>query len=315
MSRPVMIIDGLNLFMRYYIAHPAMSTNGEQIGGIVGFLNAISNIGKKVGPEEIYVVWESGGSIKKRSVFKDYKLNRKPKKMNRFYDDIPDTITNRKDQIKILINCLNFTSVRQVYVQNCEADDAIGYMCKYSFKDRRKVIISSDHDFYQLLDNTTIIWSPTLKDFVTKKTVPDRFKVSSHNFCLSKSIAGDKSDNIPGVKGVSFKTIAKYIPETTLNEELTLDEFFKLVEEKNKVKEANACKKILSNETMIRRNWRLVRLDTNNINIDQIKKIETCLCKSKQLNNKIGMLRFLIKIGIDKFNIDNLFFTLKALRR
>ena len=58
-ERPVMIIDGLNLFMRHYAAHPGMSKNGDQVGGIIGFLNAIDRLCQKVGPSEIYVIWES----------------------------------------------------------------------------------------------------------------------------------------------------------------------------------------------------------------------------------------------------------------
>ena len=314
-ERPIMIIDGLNLFMRHYIAHPAMSNNGDQVGGIVGFLNAITRVGKKVGPSEIYVVWESGGSSKKRGIFKEYKKNKKPQKMNRYYEDIPDTIENKKDQIGILVQSINFTPVRQIYVQNCEADDAIGYMSKYTFKGKRKIILSSDHDYYQLLDNSTIIWSPTLKDFVTKKSVQKKYAVSAENFCLAKSISGDKSDNIPGVKGVSYKTLAKIVPDTTSSNEIGLNELFEQVKKQNILNSRLSTERILKSETLIRRNWRLVRLDTNNINLEQIKKIDTAYCKSKGKSDKIGLIRYFNKLGINNLNIDNLFLTLRTLQR
>ena len=80
MNRPAMLIDGLNLFMRHYAAHPAISQNGESCGGIVGTLNAIERLTQKVGPSEIYIVWEGQGSVKKRGIYKEYKNNRKPKK-------------------------------------------------------------------------------------------------------------------------------------------------------------------------------------------------------------------------------------------
>lgn len=314
-ERPIMIVDGLNLFMRHYIAHPAMSNNGEQVGGIVGFLNSIANIGKKIGPSEIYVVWESGGSNKKRGVYKDYKKNKKPQKLNRYYEDIPDTISNKKDQIKILVQSINYTPIRQIYVQNCEADDAIGYMCKYKFKDQRKIILSSDHDYYQLLNNSTIIWSPTKKDFVTKKSVKEKYAVSAENFCLAKSISGDQSDNIPGVKGVSYKTLAKIVPDTTSSNEIGLNELFEYVKKQDNQNTKLSTQRILKNETLIRRNWRLVRLDTNNINLEQIKKIDEAYCKSKGKSDKIGLIRFFNKLGISNLNIDNLFLTLKTLQR
>jgi 5'-3' exonuclease len=180
--RPVLIVDGLNLFIRYYAAHPAMSRNGEQAGGVVGFLNAIGRLGQKIAPSEIYVVWEGGGALKKRGVFKEYKKKKKPQKLNRYYDDIPDSITNHNNQVKTIVKCLTNTTVRQIYADGCEADDIIGYMCRYSFKDNRKVIISSDHDYYQLLDNKTLIWSPTLKSLVSHKDVKEKYKVTARNF-------------------------------------------------------------------------------------------------------------------------------------
>ena len=70
-DRPVIIIDGLNLFMRHYAAHPAMSKNGDQVGGIVGFLTGIRRLSEKIGPSEIYVIWEGQGSAKKRHLYKE----------------------------------------------------------------------------------------------------------------------------------------------------------------------------------------------------------------------------------------------------
>ena len=76
-DRPVIIIDGLNLFMRHYAAHPAMSKNGDQVGGIVGFLTGIRRLSEKIGPSEIYVIWEGQGSAKKRHLYKEYKKSKK----------------------------------------------------------------------------------------------------------------------------------------------------------------------------------------------------------------------------------------------
>ena len=74
-ERPIMIIDGLNLFMRHYIAHPAMSKNGDQVGGIVGFFNNLLRIIERVNPERVYIIWEGGGSIRKRSLYSDLDVN------------------------------------------------------------------------------------------------------------------------------------------------------------------------------------------------------------------------------------------------
>ena len=314
-ERPVMIIDGLNLFMRHYAAHPAMSKNGEQVGGIVGFMNGIRYLCEKVGPSEIYVIWEGQGSAKKRHLFREYKKNKKPKRLNRYYDDIPDSLSNKTNQVGAIVKALRHTPVRQIYVEGCEADDAIGYMCRYTFKDKRKVIISSDHDYYQLLNNNTLIYSPTLKAFVNKKTVKERYKISAENFCLVKSVAGDQSDNIPGIRGLSYKTIAKLIPETTSSQELTLDEFFDKAKEVHKLKNTKSTERLVFGETLIRRNWRLVRLDTNNLNLQHINKINAIFENEKGVKDKLGMIRYLMKLGINSLNIDGLYLSLQSLTR
>ena len=315
MKRPIMLIDGLNLFMRHYAAHPAISKNGESCGGIVGTLNAIERLSQKVGPSEIYVVWEGHGSVKKRGVYKDYKQSRKPQRLNRYYHDLPDTVSNRSDQVRIIVEALKYTPVRQIYVEGCEADDVIGYMSRYRFNDERKVIVSSDHDYYQLLDNLTLIWSPTLKSWVNKKTVSDRYRVSASNFCLAKSIAGDKSDNIPGVAGISYKTLAKIVPETTSSQEITLDDMFATLREAEKQKSTNKRQRLLQAEQLVRRNWRLIRLDMMNLSLEHVKKVDNACDKNRGTCDKMSMLRMLLKLGINSVRVDNLFLSLKTLQR
>ena len=99
----VILVDGLNLFTRHFMANPAMSENGDHVGGIVGFFNATMRLIEKCKPEGVVVVWEGGGSVKKRGLYKDYKQKSKPQNLNRFYEDeIPSTYQNRNNQIKTL---------------------------------------------------------------------------------------------------------------------------------------------------------------------------------------------------------------------
>ena len=204
-----LIVDAYNLFIRHYVANPTMSKNGEQVGGIVGFYNNLTKLIDKTNAKDVYIIWEGGGSVRKKAVYSDYKRQSRPVKLNRYYDDIPDTMENRNYQIKTLIKLLDNFPVTQLYVEGSEADDVIGYLCKYRFKSRPKVILSSDHDYYQLLDKLTIIYSPTLKSFVNEKFVIDKFGIHPQNFALAKAIVGDNSDNIPGVPGAGFKTLVK----------------------------------------------------------------------------------------------------------
>ena len=149
----VLLVDGMNLFIRGFVANPSMSENGFHVGGVVGFLNSLRNCIEKFKPTDIFVVWEGGGSSRRRAIYSDYKRKSRPQKLNRFYgEDLPDTAENRNQQISMIVDLLKDTPTCQIYVPDCEADDVIGYLSKYKFSDQKKLIISSDKDFYQLLD-------------------------------------------------------------------------------------------------------------------------------------------------------------------
>ena len=273
----VIIVDGYNLFTRHYVAHPGMSKNGEQVGGVVGFFNNLIRLVEKINPERVYVIWESGGSKRKRDLYADYKQGRRPTRLNRYYEDIPDTVQNRNFQLKTLIDLLGKFPITQVYVEDAEADDAIGYMAKYKLSKQNKIVISSDHDFYQLIGENLIVWSPTLKAFVNSDKVLERFNIHPNNFCLAKSISGDSSDNIPGIKGVAYKSLSKYFPKFSSKETYLMTDFFDDVNELRKTKKLKLLESLSRQDSqdLIRRNWKLIHLDINNLSHDQVKKIDS----------------------------------------
>ena len=312
----ILLIDGLNLFTRHFVANPSVSEAGEHIGGVIGFLNGISGLCEKFKPTSAIIVWEGGGSTRKRQIFSEYKQKRKPAKLNRYYEnDIPNTVENRNDQIKILIEIINNLPISQLYISDCEADDVIGYLCKYTYRDKRKLIFSSDKDFYQLLDKKTIIYSPTWKKIVTSKEVKEKFEISPENFCLAKSICGDSSDNINGVRGAGFKVLSKRFPELSHKDSVTIDDILdRCSEELSDGKKIKLYKNILDSDSLIRRNWKLICLDTNSLSISQVSKVNFELEKEASQRNKINSMRILTRVGVQSFNIDRLFLSLKCIR-
>tara|TARA_R110000824_G_scaffold301401_1_gene489362 strand:+ start:278 stop:1234 length:957 start_codon:yes stop_codon:yes gene_type:complete len=308
----VLIVDALNLFTRHYVAHPAMSVNGEHVGGVIGFLYGITNLIERYKPKKVIVVWEGGGSSRRRKIFSEYKSRRRPQKLNRTYEeDLPDTVENRNRQVSLLVSLINLLPICQIYVPDCEADDVIGYISKYTYSKHKKLILSSDKDFYQLLDENTIIFSPTRKDLVTCKTVLERFNISSNNFALAKSVCGDPSDNIAGVKGVGFKTLAKRFPLLAEKNDVSINDLIEKsaghIKSGSKLK---AFKEITQSEELIRRNWKLIYLDTANLSEEQIRKIKYTVDTFSPKKNKLEMMRALIKEGIQTFNVDRLFLAL-----
>jgi len=314
----VLIVDALNLFTRHFVAHPATGINGEHVGGIVGFMYAIADLSERFKPSKVIVVWEGGGSSKKRSIYGEYKQKRRPEKLNRFYEEgeIPDTVENRNQQISILVEIMKNLPIIQMYVPDCEADDVIGYISKYTFKNNKKLIISSDKDFYQLLDNHTIIYSPTWKKLITRIEVTEKFGISPENFCLAKSICGDPSDNINGVDRVGFKTLAKRFPEFSQSSILSIQDITSkcklMLAEGNNLK---AIKNISESETLIKRNWSLIYLDTGNLSSQQISKISYIFENFSAGRSKISVMRILVREGIQTFNVDRLFLSLNHVGR
>lgn len=312
----VILVDGLNLFTRHFIANPAMSENGDHVGGIVGFFNAMMRLVEKCKPEAVVVIWEGGGSIKKRGLYKDYKQKSKPQNLNRYYeDDIPSTYKNRNYQIKTLINLLSKLPICQTYIEGAEADDAIGYMCKYLLKDKNKIIVSSDHDFYQLIDKKTIIWSPTVKNFVNERKVIDRFGIHPVNFYLAKSIVGDTSDNIPGIKGVGYKTLSKRFQKFTEDSEYLLSDL--LIEAKSRAtpKSPKAFQNIVNEEKLIKRNIRLVLLDSNNLSMTHIQKLENDIENFTPTWDNISVHKILKASTITSIDIQRWSYLLKNLKK
>ena len=305
----ILIIDALNLFMRHFVAHPAVNINGEHAGGIVGFLYSVIDMVERFNPASVIIVWEGGGSVRRRNIYSDYKMKRRPESLNRFYeDDIPDTVENRNRQISLIVEIMKKTSALQMYVPDCEADDVIAYLSMYRFKNNRKLIMSSDKDFYQLLDSKTIIYSPTWKKLVSSKDVIDKFCISPENFALAKSVCGDTSDNISGVKGVGFKTLAKRFPTmslpATVSIDTLVDESREMIADGSKIK---AFQNIVISENIIRRNWKLIYLDTSCLAATQIKKINYLIDTFKPNKNKLEVMKILIKEGLQTFNVDRMF--------
>ena len=303
----VLIFDALNVFMRHYVAHPAMSDNGEQIGGIIGFYYNIVNLIEKCKPESVIIVWEGGGSKRKRDLYPDYKKGGRPTKMNRYYEkeELPDTLENRNFQIRTLIGILTNLPVCQVYIEDAEADDAIGYMCKYKLKDKNKIIVSGDHDFYQLVDEDCIIYSPNSKSFINTDKVLEKYGVHPHNFCLAKSIVGDKSDNIPGVPGVGYKKLAKEFKELLTKKDFDNNTFGLFLDNDVKHREypkKKIYKSIKDNEKLIERNIKLVRLDVDNLVHMQTKTIDESIENFKPAWNNLKAIKHLNENNIK--NID-----------
>ena len=160
----VVVIDALNMFIRNYIVNPMISTNGNPIGGAVGFINSVKKLMRETKPDQVIICWDgSGGSQKRRTVVKEYKQGRKP--LRKHYKIEAMSEQSEKEnmvwQQRILMEMLNEMPIMQLVLDRVEADDIIAMITQSpKYKGWQKVIVSSDKDFFQLLDDETILLRP-----------------------------------------------------------------------------------------------------------------------------------------------------------
>lgn len=287
-----------NLFTRNYVVHPDMTTNGQQIGGVIGSLKAIRRLVHDLSPSQVVIAWEGGGSTKRRAIYSEYKANRKPSRLNRFYeDDIPDTEDNKVWQMAVLARMLKRLPVCQVYVPDCEGDDVIAHLHRNQFKGDRKIILSNDKDFYQLLDPMTSIFSPQTKRLHTAVDVEREFHgIPVHNFAMAKALCGDKSDNIPGVKGLGFKTLSQRFPILTSASEVTIDEVVAYANVRRL--DAKVMMNVAQSEELIRVNWRLVYLGGLTLTNDQAAHVEAIVAAHSPRVDTLSFMKDLVEFGV-----------------
>ena len=213
----VLLIDGLNTFIRAFVMNPATNEDGIHVGGIKGFLLSIGYAIKNIRPTRVIIVFDGkGGSQRRRKLFPDYKAKRKPtENINRSIklDTTPDqTRQNMSMQLGRLAQYLDALPVSMYSIDTIEADDVIAYICKQGLKDSKHYIMSSDKDFLQLVDDRIAVWSPTKKKLYFKDDVKRDFEVPAHNYLTYRLLTGDKSDCIPGIPGTGLKTLQKRLP-------------------------------------------------------------------------------------------------------
>ena len=213
----VLLIDGLNTFIRSFVMNPSTNEDGIHVGGIKGFLLSIGYAIKQIKPTRVIICFDgSGGSQRRRKLHPEYKQNRKVnRKLLRAAHQEHSAEDNQlamKQQMQRLITYLKRCPVTIAVLDKIEADDTIAYICKQVLSKSQCFIMSSDKDFLQLVDDRIVVWAPTKKKMYFKQTVQEELKLLPENYILYKCLTGDKGDNVPGIRGLGHKSLIKYLP-------------------------------------------------------------------------------------------------------
>ena len=248
----------------------------------MGFLNSVRNRMLYYAPSMVFVAWDaSGGSRKRKYLFKSYKAGR-----------ISSKLRDKKDadyQLAMLREYLELLGVKQRKVTGLEADDIIAHLCAY-YKDEDKIIVSSDKDLLQLVNDKTKVYSLSKKKLYDAQQVIRDMGALPCNLVMSRAILGDQSDNIPGVRGIGEKSVTKLFP-ILAQEPATPEKLIEIAE----AGEDRKHKLLLEQKDIFYRNIELMRLT-----LPEDKRVSSVIVEEIKRELKPKLVDFRIKYNRDQ---------------
>ena len=294
----ILICDGLNTYIRAFMAIPSLNDDGLHTGGIAGFLKSIGYAIKLLSPTRVIIVFDGkGGSQKRRKIYPGYKNGRKTDiRLNRSYQDLSSSTIEDLNFKKELIRTINYLDVLPVTVMSMdqvEADDTIAYLAKQTFKDSNVTIMSTDKDFLQLASDKIKIWSPVKKKIFGCKEILDEYGITCRNFIYYRIMDGDISDNIPGLTGVGLKRVIQAFPFLAEETETQLQHIYNYSENYKSVGKYKIYEQVFMNKLLLDRNYELMQLHDTQIQSFTQLRVEEIINKPIQKLDKIGFSKLI----------------------
>ena len=264
------LIDGSGYIFRAYYALPPLTrkSDGLPTGAVSGFCSMLfklledsksdQNLQK---PTHFAVIFDSARKTFRNEIYSDYKANR---------SEAPDDLAPQFEYIRKSVLAFNLPSVD---LPNYEADDLIAtYVEKILKKGAKVTIVSSDKDLMQLYKKGVRIFDPMKNKFISEEDIINKFGVDASKVIDVQSLAGDSSDNVPGVPGIGVKTAAELI-----NKYGTLEKLLKSANEikQNKRRETlieNKNKAIISKQLVTLKQDSPVNRDLSEFKLKEIDK-------------------------------------------
>ena len=262
------LIDGSGYIFRAYYALPPLTrkSDGLPVGAVTGFCNMLfklledsksdQNLEK---PTHFAVIFDSARKNFRNEIYSEYKANR---------SDAPDDLIPQFDYIRKSVEAFNLPSIELI---NYEADDLIAtYVEQILAEGAKATIVSSDKDLMQLFKKNVRIYDPMKNKFITSEDVNIKFGVGPEKVIDVQALAGDSTDNVPGVPGIGVKTAAELI-----NEYGTLEN---LLKNSNKIKQNKRRETLIENREKAIISKKLVTLKKdvpveNNIHEFELKSV------------------------------------------
>ena len=272
------LIDGSGYIFRAYYALPPLTrkSDGLPVGAVSGFCNMLfklledsksdDNLEK---PTHFAVIFDSARKNFRNEIYSEYKGNR---------SDAPDDLIPQFEYIRKSVKAFNLPSIELI---NYEADDLIAtYVEKILDLGAKVTIVSSDKDLMQLYKKGVRIYDPMKNKFINQDDVHNKFGVTPEKVIDVQSLAGDSTDNVPGVPGIGVKTAAELI-----NQYGTLEN---LLKNASKIKQNKRRESLINNKDDAIISKKLVTLKKN---VPVKNKIEEFILKSVDQDKLYSFLR------------------------
>lgn len=204
------LVDGQNTAIRTNAVMDVQTKQGERTAAIFGTLNTLHNIIETISekldafPREIILFWDRGHSARRKEIFPDYKVKKKE-----WTPEDKAWTEELFSQIDEIHRNAPYFGVKSFYKKGYEGDDLIygaTQVIHTKFPNDVIVILSTDEDYYQLICPYIYVYSPVRKVLYSFRNIKNLIGVNLEDYILYKSLKGDASDGIPGIRGIGEKT-------------------------------------------------------------------------------------------------------------
>ena len=241
-AEPVYLVDGSGyIFRAFYGLPPMTNPEGVPVNAVFGFSKMLAKLLSDAGTRRFAVIFDSARVSFRNDIFPDYKANR---------SDPPEELVPQFGLIRDATRAFNVPCIE---LPGFEADDLIATFARMAREEGHEVVIvSSDKDLMQLVGDGVSMLDPAKNLRIGREEVVERFGVGPESVIDVQALAGDSTDNVPGVPGIGVKTAAELIR--------TYGDLDTLLDRADEIKQPKRRQNLIENADMARVSRDLVTL-------------------------------------------------------